>query len=318
LSQHKIFELFSSLQSSVGEVISRQGNIKCIFCGAQTNLVTTRVKNKIIKVCSNCGYNYSFDWDNQDLVSDVSIYAFLESLKDKKRDVSIIILSYNSKDITKKCLLSLSQIINPFELVIVDNGSKDGLREWLTELKSKISHKNLKVILNDENMGVAAGRNLGAKASSGDYLLFLDNDMIMLNKFDLNMLKSEIDSDKIQTGLFHGQHNAYYFVLGGFSMIRRKDFLKLGMFDTIWGNYWFDDTDFTLKALKESGRPASIVNNKEYVYHIAGASYMRNNSHKVIAEDKSKKLAILDERWKNIVIDNKLTFKNNLIQFEVN
>ena len=55
----------------------------------------------------------------------------------KKKKVSIIILTYNQLAFTKDCIESIRKYTKPgsYELIIVDNASTDGTREWLIEQK---------------------------------------------------------------------------------------------------------------------------------------------------------------------------------------
>ncbi|MCM1319905.1 MAG: glycosyltransferase family 2 protein [Muribaculaceae bacterium] len=87
--------------------------------------------------------------------------------------VSIVIISWNSLGMLKKCLSSLDGYLNrqDVELVWVDNGSTDGAAEYV-----KHSYPGTKVILLPQNMGVAYARNRGVEAASGRYILFLDDD----------------------------------------------------------------------------------------------------------------------------------------------
>ncbi len=102
------------------------------------------------------------------------------------RTISIIILSYNTESLTRDCLGALVASIAPytqlkFEIIIVDNASVDGSPAMLTTFKNTHTHPNLtvKVILNDYNAGFPKGNNVGVRVSSGDYLLFLNSDVMV-------------------------------------------------------------------------------------------------------------------------------------------
>ncbi len=90
--------------------------------------------------------------------------------------VSVVVLTYNNLDLTKECLASLltESVYPEWELIIVDNASSDGSREYLTEFAQL--HPQTKLILNDKNLGFAAGNNVGLKVATGDYLVILNND----------------------------------------------------------------------------------------------------------------------------------------------
>jgi GT2 family glycosyltransferase len=88
--------------------------------------------------------------------------------------LSIVILSYNTKDLLINCLVSLQKVKKEvsFEVVVVDNSSTDGTVEEVKKLKIK----NLKLIENSENLGFARGNNSARKHVSGGYVLFLNSD----------------------------------------------------------------------------------------------------------------------------------------------
>jgi GT2 family glycosyltransferase len=96
---------------------------------------------------------------------------------------SLIILCYNKLDCTRRCLESIvrhSVVDDPWELVVVDNGSTDGTRDWLDhELRALAASRSvpLTVLANDRNAGCSTARNQAMAAASGDYLVFLDNDV---------------------------------------------------------------------------------------------------------------------------------------------
>lgn len=89
--------------------------------------------------------------------------------------VSIVILSYNGKEMTSLCVDSLRQSIpaDAYELVIIDNASTDGSIEWLKQ-EEKVT-KNLKVLYNKKNNGFPGGCNQGIKAAERKNDIFLLN-----------------------------------------------------------------------------------------------------------------------------------------------
>lgn len=90
-------------------------------------------------------------------------------------DLSIIILSYKSKEHLKVLLPSIfsSSKKYSYEVIVVDNDSKDGTAESVESLLPSIP--NLRLIKNVNN-GFSAGNNLGIKQASGKYILLLNPD----------------------------------------------------------------------------------------------------------------------------------------------
>lgn len=96
-------------------------------------------------------------------------------------DLSIVILTCNQRAFTLRLLGSLGEFMRGnegAEVIIVDNGSVDGTREAV-EAKDLPWRESLKYISLPENIGVAAGRNVGLRNASRGVLMILDNDTIV-------------------------------------------------------------------------------------------------------------------------------------------
>jgi N-acetylglucosaminyl-diphospho-decaprenol L-rhamnosyltransferase len=97
-------------------------------------------------------------------------------------DLSIIILSFNNADIIDECLtrteasaeISTAKHHHKIEIIVVDNGSKDGS---LAIIKTK--HPKVKLIELPENIGPARGNNIGLKAATSPYLLLINSDTFL-------------------------------------------------------------------------------------------------------------------------------------------
>lgn len=96
-------------------------------------------------------------------------------------ELSIVILTCNQKEVTARCLSSLKGVAA--EIILVDNGSTDGTRDYILEY-----YPDIKLICNDVNKGVAAGRNLGIKIAKGKYIMLLDNDTIVRQEAIIQLL----------------------------------------------------------------------------------------------------------------------------------
>ena len=143
--------------------------------------------------------------------------------------LSIIILSYNTKNLTVKCVQSVirqygGQIKNnEAEIIVVDNASTDGS---VASIKSQI-----KIIQNDKNFGFSKGNNIGANKATGKYLLFLNSDtqsrdggfLRMVEFMEKNpkigvlggKLLSPDGSTQASTGKFYNLYNVAIVLLGG-------------------------------------------------------------------------------------------------------
>jgi len=108
--------------------------------------------------------------------------------------VSIVIVTYNSKNFLHKCIKSISGLdYSNFELIIIDNNSTDGTRQILAEINLKNTDR-VKVILNSKNLGYNAGNKIGIDNSNGNYIAFVNPDVVLEKSWltnVLNILKKE-------------------------------------------------------------------------------------------------------------------------------
>jgi glycosyltransferase involved in cell wall biosynthesis len=87
--------------------------------------------------------------------------------------VSVIIPTYNRSMFLRAAIASvLGQTFQDFEIVVIDNGSKDDIQEIVTEFKDR----RIKCLRITTNNGVSPARNLGIQNSNGKYVAFLDDD----------------------------------------------------------------------------------------------------------------------------------------------
>ena len=105
--------------------------------------------------------------------------------------ISVIIPTYNRKHTLKRAIQSVYiQSLPPFEIIVVDDGSNDGTKEWV-----KRRYPDIKYIY-QKNTGVSSARNKGIKIARGDWIALLDSDDEWLpNKLEeqINEIKSNLD-----------------------------------------------------------------------------------------------------------------------------
>jgi GT2 family glycosyltransferase len=89
--------------------------------------------------------------------------------------VSIVVPVFNRLELTRACVDAVLRNTPQelFELVVVDNASSDGTGEWLV---SQQAQGVLRAVTNSDNRGFSAACNQGARAATGEYVLFLNND----------------------------------------------------------------------------------------------------------------------------------------------
>lgn len=90
-------------------------------------------------------------------------------------ELSIVLLNYNRIELTKKAVRNLLQDGGSvdFELIVVDNASTDGTREYLRTLQDP----RVRRVLNEKNLFFGGGNNTGIEQCGGEYVLFTQNDM---------------------------------------------------------------------------------------------------------------------------------------------
>ena len=92
-------------------------------------------------------------------------------------DVSVIIVNYNTKELTQSCIDSVFEKTEgvDYEVILVDNGSTDGSKEHF-EKDTRIQY-----IYSEVNLGFGKANNLGYQHSCGKYLFLLNSDTLILN-----------------------------------------------------------------------------------------------------------------------------------------
>ena len=210
--------------------------------------------------------------------------------------VSIVIVNFNSKELLRRCLLTLLDTnYSNYEVVVVDNGSTDGT---LTVMEASFgSDSRVTFVRKPENVGHAEGCNIGAKMTAGRYIVFLDSDMqfdskdwlaelvnVMENDDSIGLAQAKIvlsddkrcldyvcmavDALGTWTATYGSKEDMFkedFEILAassGCCIVRRNVFDQVGGFDAHYFIY-DDDTDLSLRARLLGHRvmfvPSSLV-----------------------------------------------------------
>ena len=232
----------------------------------------------------------------------------LNSCKTMNPKVSVVVLTYNNLKLNKLCIESIfSNTAYPnYELIVVDNLSTDGTRKYLSELQTH-NIPNLKIILNDVNLGFAGGNNIGIKESDGDYVVLLNNDTIVTRGWMISLVKhlendrtlgmsgpvtnsigneaqitasySTVDEMRNFAYRYTWDHMGESFqnkinMLAMFAIcIRREVIEKCGFLDESYSIGMFEDDDYC-QAVKNSGYGLCIAEDA-FVHHFDGSSFKR-------------------------------------------
>lgn len=199
--------------------------------------------------------------------------------------VSVIIPTCNRKDSLKRCLISLfnqTYSVEKHEIIVVDDGSKDGTKELVSELQEIAKKQNLKFrYLRQENKGPGCARNLGAENSFGEIIAFTDDDCVLFHDWIRTIVDCYQDHpdiaacgvqpvDIIESGIFssitkcfeqksHENKNKFYFsygfapfkIISGENVSIKKDvFREVGGYDPKF-KFYGEDVDLIYRLLKK-------------------------------------------------------------------
>ena len=229
--------------------------------------------------------------------------------------ISIVMLTYNEYQTTKACIESiLPALANDFisEFIIWDNDSSDGTRSYVSSLADI---KKMKIILSDENLGVAGGRKKLFAEAGGDIIASLDSDVLLtdvrfFNKA-LKVLTTEMNVGICgMSGYFVGMQNdtlmlkkcmkeGYTHCVSGCCHIFWRYLLGAVSFDDAFSPFWCEDTDFCFQILAQHKRIYYIPPEYGLFHEYRSKIHRRNDQSKY---DKEKYLV---EKWKNRLSFNK-------------
>lgn len=171
-------------------------------------------------------------------------------------NTSIIALCWNHcEDLTKPFVTQILDSDGKFELILVNNGSTDGTKEFL----NKIDDKRVKVIHAKKNLGFGGGNNLGYAKASGKYICFINNDVLFSDPGWLNKLIKYADWSLVGQNLYKDNSATTYKnkitpYIGGWCMLGKRDlFEKIKedgeLFDPGFGLAYFEDVDISVRAV---------------------------------------------------------------------
>jgi len=210
----------------------------------------------------------------------------------KEKLVSVMLLNMNGKKLTKDCISSIQKNTGypNYEIVVVDNGSKDGSVEMLKGMEQQGIVKSL--ILNEKNVGYSAGVNQGFKASKGDYIFHLDNDTLVEKKWLIKAVEAaEGFSKKVGAvgsclvgkkdygkGLKEKEVVREKLAVCGAAMMYSKAALaKVGTLDAkLWSPIYGEEQDWCYRARNKGFKV--IETNASRVYHIGGQDTTKSSS----------------------------------------
>lgn len=139
--------------------------------------------------------------------------------------VTLIVPVYNSEKYIAKCLDSiLNQTYKDYEIIVVNDGSKDNSQKIIKEYKNRFPDKIISI--EQKNKGVSITRNESIKKATGKYIMFVDNDDFL-------------DNDYIEIFVKNIEEGDYDVVLGGYRRSNQHGDIikKLQLKDTEWSKF---------------------------------------------------------------------------------
>lgn len=236
---------------------------------------------------------------------------------------SIIVLTYNQLALTKQCLESIWKHTNNdcIEVIVIDNGSHDGTRDYLKQITS------IKAIFNKTNEGFAKACNQGLEVASGDNILFLNNDTVVTNQWLEPMIKLLYQDDKIGmvgpvsnyvsgpqqvpvnytnveeiedfSRLYclqqQGRSKAVLRLVGFCLLVKKKVLDQVGGFDERFVGGSFEDDDLSLRVL-QAGYQLKIALDS-FVHHHGHATFTGNPDLSISQLYEENRQRFID-KWK--------------------
>jgi GT2 family glycosyltransferase/Tfp pilus assembly protein PilF len=216
---------------------------------------------------------------------------------------SIVVLTLNQLEHTRNCLESIARHTpEPHELIVVDNASTDGTRDYLQEYAAQ--HQRVLVVSNRTNRGYAGGNNQGLALATGGQVLLLNNDTVVTPGWLGNMLrvlrehartgvvgprsnrvlgKQQIDKVGYTTleelpgfaaawGERHAGQSCLANRVVGFCLLARREVVEaVGGLDEQFGSGNFEDDDFCIRA-HLAGFETRIADDS-FVHHVGSATF---------------------------------------------
>ena len=252
----------------------------------------------------------------------------MDNIKSTHPKVHLIVLNWNDKELSGKCLSSIEKVSYPnYKVLIVDNNSEDGSVDFFKENFSQYD-----ILALESNLKYAGGNNAAVeylKPKEEDFLVFINNDTIVSSDFldhliepflndpnciiavpkilfamdinkiwyaggIVNMWKGKIDHIGIRN--FDGPRYSFMmetdYATGCCLCINSADFKKLDYFDTMF-NMYCEDVDLSIRAKKMNRK--IVYSPKSIILHSVSQSLGENSFKKI----QNKLLGQVKLFWKH-------------------
>lgn len=230
--------------------------------------------------------------------------------------ISVVVLNWNGMKVLGICLSSLkNQTYHPLEIVVVDNASTDGSVDFI-----KNRYPDIKLIMNERNLGFGGGNNVGILSSEGRYIMMLNNDT-RLDPRCIEELKGSLEKDRrygacaskilleyednlidaagivvcpdglsigrgrLEKGDLYDEEAEVFFASDCACLYRREMLEDIGLYDEDFFAY-ADETDMGWRAQLAGWK--CIYNPKAIVHHFHSASSGTYSSFKAFLVERNR------------------------------
>lgn len=196
-------------------------------------------------------------------------------IKGDEEGISVVVCTFNRLAMLKKCLESLQrQTYRNFEIIIVNDHSSDGTRQYL----EAVQFPNLTIVHHEKNLGLSPSRNDGINQAQFGLVAFTDDDCVAGEGWLLEIKKAfdERDADfgAGQTFLVSENYQGHFperivtnqnarWPKGNNLIIKKKIFGAIGLFDPVMDYYSNDDSEIAIRAISRGFKflsiPAAVV-----------------------------------------------------------
>lgn len=205
----------------------------------------------------------------------------MDSFKENKPQWSVVIPTYNRLSILKKCLAALENqnFDRAYEILVVDDGSTDETVSYLQSNCDRFPHVR---VLQQQHAAAAAARNLGIESSRGDYIVFVDSDIIVTADYLAGHAEALTGEDRaftygrlINTANFEdptSERSDIVFFPGAYfdtcnAAIAKKWLIQAGKFDLQFNEYGWEDLELGVRLKKLGLKLIKCVKAVGYHYH---------------------------------------------------
>lgn len=250
--------------------------------------------------------------------------------------ISIVLITQNHLELVKLCLERIKQYCNdPYELIVVDNGSDNEVKEYLEK------QTNIQLIQNKKNQGIAKAYNQGTKLATGDCILYLNHySLLMKNSLDsmihclyshenaglvgpvsndisgyqrINIPYSEIpdteafaDYNRLQN--FGGSQQVFR-LLGHCLLVKKEVLADIGLFDEAFGLGTYEDDDLCYRAVTQGYELYIALD--AFVHYISPMTLADFDRDEFFSRLKTNKQKAID-KWGFDITDFLLKIRNEI------